>query len=328
MTHKLRNTAIITIALWLALGMGGCTSKTASVPTPSPSPAPTATLKAIALTPSASPTSSPTPTARKNTPSPTPSPTPYIYTVKKGDTLLGIALKLGVSLKALQEANPGVNPTALSVGAKLIVPYNEENPAALPSPTPIPLELSKPMCAPSPDGNVVCLCEAKNPTAKSVGAVEVAFTWGNKTFTGATLLDLIPPHGKGAVVARTNISALPQNTPSAHLKRALIVPNSVIEGAYPPIKTTITDVKIAPNKMGAIIKGKIQLPRKPEIAEIWVVATAYNSKGEIVGARRIEITPKVGQTAPIIFHIGVYSIGIPIEQATIAAEAHAAPTGH
>ena len=329
MVHKLRDTAsAITIALLLALAIGGCTPNATSVPTAIPSPKPTATPTPVVLTPYASPTATPTATAPKSTPSPTPSPTPYIYTVKKGDTLLGIALKLGVTLKSLKEANPGINPTALSVGTKLIVPYNEENPAALPSPTPVPLELSRPVCAPSPDGSVVCLCEVKNPSAKSVGAVEVTFRWGNLTFTGSALLDVIPPHGTGAVVGRAKMTSFPQATPSARLTRALILPDSVIETTYPALKTTVTSVKIAPNKLGAVIKGQIQLPKKPEIAEVWVVATAYDSKGEIVGARRIEIHPKIGQTSPLAFKIGVYSVGVPITRTSIMAEAHAAPSGH
>jgi LysM repeat protein len=44
------------------------------------------------------------------------------YTVVKGDTLAGIAKKQGVSLKALEAANPGVVPTKLKIGQKLTVP--------------------------------------------------------------------------------------------------------------------------------------------------------------------------------------------------------------
>lgn len=44
------------------------------------------------------------------------------YTVESGDTLGGIARKLGVSLTALQQANPDVNPARLKVGQKLNVP--------------------------------------------------------------------------------------------------------------------------------------------------------------------------------------------------------------
>jgi LysM repeat protein len=44
------------------------------------------------------------------------------YVVVKGDTLAKIAKKSGVTLKALQAANPGVEPTKLKVGQKLSVP--------------------------------------------------------------------------------------------------------------------------------------------------------------------------------------------------------------
>jgi len=44
------------------------------------------------------------------------------YTVIKGDTLAVIAKKNGVTLKALQAANPGVVPTKLKIGQKLAIP--------------------------------------------------------------------------------------------------------------------------------------------------------------------------------------------------------------
>ena len=47
---------------------------------------------------------------------------PSSYSVKSGDTLGAIASKLGVSLTALEGANPDVNPAALSIGQQLNVP--------------------------------------------------------------------------------------------------------------------------------------------------------------------------------------------------------------
>lgn len=44
------------------------------------------------------------------------------YTVVKGDTLAVIAKKNNVTLKALQAANPGVVPTRLKIGQKLVIP--------------------------------------------------------------------------------------------------------------------------------------------------------------------------------------------------------------
>ena len=44
------------------------------------------------------------------------------YTVVAGDTLSGIAPKVGVTLAALEAANPGVDSTRLRIGQKLKVP--------------------------------------------------------------------------------------------------------------------------------------------------------------------------------------------------------------
>jgi LysM repeat protein len=53
---------------------------------------------------------------------PPPPPVAQEYSIMKGDTLSSIAKKSGVSVKALQEANPGVQPTRLKVGQKLQIP--------------------------------------------------------------------------------------------------------------------------------------------------------------------------------------------------------------
>jgi LysM repeat protein len=44
---------------------------------------------------------------------------PGSYAVLKGDTLSGIAKKAGISLKALQDLNPSVNPNKMQIGQVL-----------------------------------------------------------------------------------------------------------------------------------------------------------------------------------------------------------------
>ncbi len=44
------------------------------------------------------------------------------YTVQPGDTLYGIARQFGISLDALQAANPDINPAVLSVGQAIVIP--------------------------------------------------------------------------------------------------------------------------------------------------------------------------------------------------------------
>jgi len=44
------------------------------------------------------------------------------YTIQRGDTLSAVAARANVPLGALLDANPGVNPRALAVGQRIVVP--------------------------------------------------------------------------------------------------------------------------------------------------------------------------------------------------------------
>ncbi len=51
-----------------------------------------------------------------------PAPTEGEYVVVKGDTFSKIAKENGTTVKAIEDANPGVTPTRLKVGEKLVIP--------------------------------------------------------------------------------------------------------------------------------------------------------------------------------------------------------------
>jgi LysM repeat protein len=52
----------------------------------------------------------------------TAAPATHEYTVTKGDSFYTIAKKFGVTIKAIEAANPGVEPTKLQIGQKLQIP--------------------------------------------------------------------------------------------------------------------------------------------------------------------------------------------------------------
>ena len=72
-------------------------------------------------------------TPNTNAPTATPEPAPLVettpppaaaseYTILKGDTFSTIAPKHGITVKALQVANPTVDPAKLQIGKKIIIP--------------------------------------------------------------------------------------------------------------------------------------------------------------------------------------------------------------
>ncbi|KAI4119139.1 MAG: hypothetical protein LQ338_007322 [Usnochroma carphineum] len=58
------------------------------------------------------------------------------YTIQSGDTFWSIAQKLGISVDALQAANPGVDPKTLQVGQVVHLPGSNNNNSGRSSPSP------------------------------------------------------------------------------------------------------------------------------------------------------------------------------------------------
>jgi LysM repeat protein len=73
-------------------------------------------------------------TVEPTTTAPPPLATTQEYTIQKGDTYSTIAPKFGVTVKALQTANPSVDPAKLQIGKKIVIPAPT---AATPSAAPV-----------------------------------------------------------------------------------------------------------------------------------------------------------------------------------------------
>jgi LysM repeat protein len=89
-------------------------------PTASPSGAPAGTME-----PTARPTASVPPSTPGSTSSPvpaTPEPVPTTYTVRPGDTLVGIAARFGTTVAALAELNGITDPGRIRPGQVLRLP--------------------------------------------------------------------------------------------------------------------------------------------------------------------------------------------------------------
>ena len=97
------------------------------IPTPPPMPAPTP-APAPAPAPAPSHTIPSRPPVREE-----PACPGELYTVMEGDTLYMIAKKHEISLDALMEANPSLDPYNLEVGMRLCIPLRSESSSPAPS---------------------------------------------------------------------------------------------------------------------------------------------------------------------------------------------------
>lgn len=147
-------------AVFISVWVVGCTiTATEIAPTLSPTNTPQITLTVRTRAPRP-PTLAPqsptmTPTQAEATPL-----AARLYTVRPGDTLLGIALDLGVEVAHLQTANPGIDPLQLQVGQQIIIPYSL--PSTLSPLAAVSLSLSPPACYELPTGRVLCLGQVIN----------------------------------------------------------------------------------------------------------------------------------------------------------------------
>jgi LysM repeat protein len=340
----------------LCLGLAACkSSPSQSSPTSSPpvtlipysSPTPPKLLNpqgTLSLTaiPSSTPTVLPSPT-----------PTPYTYQVKKGDTLLGIALHFGLTLEILKAANPNVDPNFLSVGTQLVIPISQASklPTATPSPTPFPLSIDSPRCYPQGNAGAWCVAQVSNDQPSAVDSLQVWFSLADSSGAVVTrtqvtpLLDWIPPGDTLPLLAFFPTGPLPPALAGLTARAELADANSVPPegGRYLPLRTQFSHAQISPDGFQAVVQGQVDYPLPPapqatgaaagatptptlsadqtKANVIWVLVVAYDAYGQVVGARRWEADKGLKPTGSMEFTQPVYSLGPPIDHVEVIIEA-------
>jgi len=232
--------------------------------------------------------------------------------------MLAIALRHGISLEELQAANPEVNPRLLSVGTALIIPLGDNVPPSPMTATPIPLNPSSTDCYAVPDG-IWCFLLVTNDRSRSlenISARVVLYDEGGEMFAEGIAIAAInrlpedeeiplviffPGSNSGEFIATTNIlSAQP-------------VPNN--DARYLNAWLEVDEVVISAEGLQAEVSGSIGIPAKSSPGNLaWVVVTAYDSEGRVVGVRKLEQFGLFEPGASREFEIEVYSLGPPIAE--------------
>ncbi len=296
--------------------LSACSTQPARTPTAVLWPLPSATPRPLFTAPA------PTPVVIASL---TPAPTPVTYVVQKGDTLVSIAVKYGISIADLQAANPDVQPQFLSIGAVLVIPNPAGAPVVgqidLPTPTPVPVTLAPPACYPLPTDAMYCLVEANNP-----GGIALSNVAARITLAGAeglplaselaySPLELILPGGRAPLGVL--FSPAPRGVAAAEV--------SLVSASLASAQSSVTVLEVLQHS-GAragqrwTVSGQVLNPSAASLASAWLVLTLYDREGRIVGYRQQALAAGLSAGAAQAFSISADPLGGEADHYLIAAE--------
>jgi LysM repeat protein len=157
-------------AIFISVWVASCSVVSESAPTISPTYRPQITLTVRFRGPPAATVAPEFPIT--TTPKPVPDGDAYLlYTVRPGDTLLGIALDFGVTVEQIHAANGQIDPRNLQVGQQINIPQGLSlTPATA---APLPLELARPACYETPTDSILCLGTVYNNREYPIWRVHV-----------------------------------------------------------------------------------------------------------------------------------------------------------
>jgi murein DD-endopeptidase MepM/ murein hydrolase activator NlpD len=242
--------------------------------------------------------------------------------------MLGIALQFGVSVAALQAANPTVSARFLSIGTLLVIPPPEGGPATaikLAPPALAPVQLGEPACYSLPSAGLYCFVEAHNPggaplenvSARIVLADSQGLPLASTIAYGA--LDLIPP-GKSAplvvlfqpapstVVSAIGVDLLTANlaTTPAPVGRAVLLEVAFEHGGRLGARWTVA--------------GQVRNPSDQALSTAWVMLTLYDARGHLVGYRKHALDTGLPAGAALNFSIVADTLGGAVDHYALLAE--------
>ncbi len=227
--------------------------------------------------------------------SPTPTPTPVTHVVVAGETLLSVALDYGVSLDALQLANPTIQPRFLSIGTVLLIPPPEGGAAVvatnLAPPPPAPIELGEPTCFAQRSGALYCFVEARNGLSGPVENVAARLTLAGPdglpfaSGIAYAAVDLIPAGAAAPMVV--TFALAPANTIAATAVEVLTADRADAAAAQERVVTLDVPAQTAAASGPHLtLSGQIHNGSGQVLANAWIVATLYDKVGRIIGFRK------------------------------------------
>ncbi len=271
-------------AVCISVWVSGCRLTSEAALTASPTVTPPVTLT-VRPRESATPTALPSVAALAAAPTqpPAAAPAALVYTVRPGDTLLGIALDFGLDVAALQAANPGVNPRGLQVGQQLIIPP----PTPTPLPPTLPLPLEPPLCYDTPTGALLCLGRVTNAGAAPVEhvRVQVQLWQGDATPLAAAEADveqaLIAPGG----FAPYGVLIADPGAAYDYVTAVLLAADSAPQADQRFVQLSIEDEQAARSAGRYVVSAVLHNPTPHAAGPARLVLTLLDANGRVTGYR-------------------------------------------
>ncbi len=318
--------AIITLAAGL-LALSAC-GQVITRATPTPVPTPTVHLTQAA-TPR--PTATPAPYTPAPTSTPTATPTPVIYVIQRGDTLLDVAIRFGVSAQSIQDANGITDPRSLQINQELVIPREALRATGTPTttPTPLPFRVENITFYRTALGDLWCLGEIHNTTGQDLEQAGV--TVALRDASGKTLaqaqervqLDLIAPDGRAPFAVRFS-------SPPAAFASYSVVPWLGVRGYIGNYYRDLEARNLqASGERYAVysVKGNITNVGPEDAIGVVVVVTTYDALGRVIGSRRSppdhNVIPRGGDTT---FDLQITPAGGPVAGFRVDVLGHRQPT--
>jgi len=304
--------------------LAGCRPAQPAAPSPEARLTPYLTSTPPAAAASAVPPSATPP------PAPTPTPTPFLHEVALNETISSLALRYGVSMGVIINANPDVDPRALTVGTHLIIPGVSPTASYDPAAEPLPLEVSQAACQPTPEGGLWCSVLVSNPLNRAADGLIVAFTVSDES--GQTLRQSVPALLNHIDPGQTLPAAAyfpPPALRAAHAAAELVSALPVEAGIRTYLDVSLQNERVVIQERRAratiqvILTGTENLPAG-EPLNLWVAAAAYDVQGHLLGIRRLERQLEAGEISagePQEVSLLVYSSGGVIQSVRLSAEA-------
>jgi LysM repeat protein len=286
----------------------------------------------VQLTPYSTFTSTPTITttpvnAPTATLAPTATPTPRIYIVKAKDTLGVIAYLNGLTVDELKAANPTVDPYAMPVGTKLVIPM-PRSAALTPSaaePTPVPVQVNPVDCAPAATGGLYCFSTVENSQAIAVSNFSAEFQMTDPSSKAVVSQKALLPVNVLAPGSELPVFAFftPPTPAQPQVELKVLTSSALATPPAPGIDMKAPQVVISPDAYWAAVSGSGVYTEAASTDKILtVIGASFDAQGKVNGIRRMDIPIDISAGSKVSYSLNVYSTRGTIAKVLVYAETH------